>query len=211
MVLAYDACPGACRLTDILDTLRPDDYARFVFGWIAQLLVMLFSAHQSELTFDDILKMENLLVTTSSEKIMLIGFGLPELLHNSGFSITPVAAQEDRRARDYEALRSIIDYLVVPLGSRADISLKIGKLMNNLPPVWQYSIEDLGKAILSCQLYDHVIISLNRYVTSPSLKVFNYSMTRRAMKLEAELAKQLENDRLFRLIVKFCFICERQS
>jgi len=30
-------------------------------------------------------------------------------------------------------------------------------------------------------------------------------------KLEMELAKQFENDRLFRIMAKFCFVNERQS
>lgn len=68
LVVSYEACHGACRLLDVLSCLSLDDCARFVFGWVAQLLVMVFSAHQSSLAFDEVLRLENLLLTPSGEK-----------------------------------------------------------------------------------------------------------------------------------------------
>lgn len=59
----------------------------------------------------------------------------------------------------------------MPLGSRADVALRMVKVLNELPPVWKYSVEQLGRAILTCQLYDQVIMSLNRYYRSLSEEI----------------------------------------
>lgn len=67
LVIVYENNPGACKLSELIKALRPDDYVRFISGWVSQLICLLHSAHRAGLAFDDILCIDNLLVSFSLE------------------------------------------------------------------------------------------------------------------------------------------------
>lgn len=68
-------------------------------------------------------------------------------------------------------------------------------MLQELPPVWKYSPSALGESLLKMGIVDDILMSIHK----------------RSDLLQHTLAQQLENDRLFRLIVKLGFINERQS
>lgn len=100
----------------------------------------------------------------------------------------------------------IIDAILAVLPEKSEIKVWFSSLSNTLPPRWDYSLSSLGQALLLDSTFEQVLSSISRLLLPKSYFTF-----RRSCLLEAELAKQLENDRLFRIMCKLNFINERQS
>jgi hypothetical protein len=81
LALIYECFPGAIRLVDLVKAARPDEYVRHVPVWIAQVLYLIWSVHQSGLACDDVLRIENFILPPGNQKIVLTGFGLVEVLN----------------------------------------------------------------------------------------------------------------------------------
>lgn len=96
LVVVYENHPGAVRLGEHLKAARPDEYMRHVPCWVAQLVYMLWAAHQADLALDEMFRMESLILPPSQQKyvnndgvegcsivsprIVFCGMGLMDLL-----------------------------------------------------------------------------------------------------------------------------------